>query len=86
MSPTSAAEPSPLARAAAIQACADGALTIRAAVEFSGISRTVLYELMAEGRLSPIRIGRRVLLPRAELVEILAAGMALKEVKDRNGA
>ena len=57
--------------------CEDGALTIKAAVEFSGIGRTKLYELMRTGQLHQIRVdgSARTLLARRELVEILARGM-----------
>ena len=50
-------------------------MTINAASSFSGIGRTVIYELLREGRLTPIRLGRRVLIPRAQLIEILADGI-----------
>jgi len=71
----SPAESSPTARADAIEVCAAGALTIKSASEFTGISRTVLYELITEGRLTPIRLGRRVLLPKVQLIAILANGI-----------
>lgn len=33
-----------------------------------GIGKNSLYKLIAEGRLKPVKIGRRTLLPDAELV------------------
>lgn len=51
-----------------------GALRIPAAVAFSGLSRSTLYALEAQGRLRMIRVGRRVLVPRKELERLLAAG------------
>jgi excisionase family DNA binding protein len=58
------------------QMAADGALGVREAQEFlGGVSRSHLYELMERGELAYSKIGRRRLLPRAELRRLLAAGM-----------
>lgn len=54
---------------------ADGTLTIGDAVRFSGIGRTALYRLMGAGRLPYAQQGRRRLVPRKALVELLAAGL-----------
>jgi len=51
---------------------ADGAITIEEAVRWSGIGRTRIYSLMAEGRLRYAQVGRRRLIPRAALRQILA--------------
>ena len=60
---------------AAEEVCAEGALTIRAACEFCGLSRTTIYGLIRKGRLHPIHVGGRTLLARRQLVELLAGGM-----------
>lgn len=55
-----------------LRICADGALTVKQAVDFTGISRSVLYEHMGTGEIRVVRVGRRTLLPRSELVRLLA--------------
>ena len=54
----------------------DGAVTVGKAVEFSGIGRTELYELMAAGAVPYTTHGTRRLIPRRALVRLLAARMA----------
>lgn len=51
---------------------ADGALTVEAAVQFSGIGRTTLYTLMESGELQFTKVGARRLIPRRALVELLS--------------
>jgi excisionase family DNA binding protein len=53
----------------------DGAMTIAEAVRFSSMGRTKIFALLAAGQLPYARIGRRRLIPRAALVEYLAAKM-----------
>lgn len=55
--------------------CGDGAVSIREAVGFTGISRAELYRRMGKGSLPSIVIGRRRLLPRRALVALLASGL-----------
>jgi len=55
---------------------ADGALGIRQAAEWLGISRSRLYELLAEGGIPTVRIGRRRVVPRAALRAFLAERLA----------
>jgi excisionase family DNA binding protein len=50
----------------------DGALTIEAAVEFSGLGRTRLYELMTAGEIRYLKAGARRLIPKVELQNYLA--------------
>ena len=50
----------------------DGALRVRDAVAFSGLSRTALYELIQSGELASVRIGKRRLIPKRALVQLLA--------------
>ncbi len=49
----------------------DGAMSVADAVTFSGIGRTTLYELMRAGRLPSISLGRKRLVPKAALVQLL---------------
>lgn len=43
------------------------AYRVNAACQVLGIGRTKLYGLINEGRIRPIKVGRRVLIPRSEL-------------------
>ena len=45
--------------------------TIRSAAAATGISRAVLYKLVADGELLAARFGRRVIIPRRELERLL---------------
>src|SRR5436305_1339004 len=51
------------------------ATAVAAFCQFTGISRTFLYALMDGGRLRYIKLGKRRLIPRAELVRLLAGGL-----------
>ncbi|MFO0848374.1 MAG: hypothetical protein U0871_07445 [Gemmataceae bacterium] len=53
----------------------DGAVDVRAASEFTGWGRTSLYAAMADGRLPFVRLGKRRLVPRRALVELLRANV-----------
>ncbi len=55
---------------------AEGCLTVRQAVEFSGLSRTRVYELLREGVLRSTTVGTRRLIYRRSLRELLARGAA----------
>jgi len=37
------------------------------------IGRTVLFEMLADGRVKAVRLGRRVLIPREELARLLGS-------------
>lgn len=56
----------------------DGAISIKEAVQFTGISRTTLYKLMENGKLPYGCIGRRRLLHRNALRELLASNTVLR--------
>jgi excisionase family DNA binding protein len=49
-------------------------LAIKQVIYELGISRTALYELIAEGKLKTVKIGRRRLVP-IEAIEELIAGL-----------
>jgi excisionase family DNA binding protein len=55
---------------------ADGALTVTAAAQFSGIGRSRLYELMTTGDLPFCQVGTRRLIPRRALAALLARHIA----------
>lgn len=49
----------------------DGTLTIQQAVSFSGLPRTNLYEAMNRRELAWTKVGRRRLIPKRALVDML---------------
>ncbi len=65
---------------------ADGMLTMKQAVEFSGIGRTTLYELIASKRIIAAWEGRRRLIPKRELIRYRAEKMLEQQVDERGGA
>jgi excisionase family DNA binding protein len=48
-------------------------VTIAEAAELLGISRALAYELAARGELPIIRLGRRMVVPRARLLALVGA-------------
>jgi len=54
------------------EAVIDGALRIDDAVKWSGLGRTALYQYMQAGELAYFHAGRRRLIPRRALVDLLA--------------
>ena len=64
----------------------DGALTVPAACEFSGLSRTAIYSAMRSGELPFLQRGGRRLIPRRALAEMLAAGMQPSEERSDDAA
>ncbi len=61
-----AADPNPFGK---------GALQLRAVTAKYGIGRSVLYEMMADGRLPYSRVGNRRVIPAAAIEALLARGM-----------
>jgi excisionase family DNA binding protein len=51
-------------------------LTIKQATVFTGLSQATIYALIREGRLSKTKIGRRTLLQRSELVDLVTPNPA----------
>jgi excisionase family DNA binding protein len=47
-------------------------LTVPEAAELLGVGRTTLYELVRAGKFPAVRLGRRILIPRRALDEVLA--------------
>jgi excisionase family DNA binding protein len=54
-------------------------LTVPEAARLIGISRMTAYVAVREGTIPSIRIGRRVLVPRAALDRLLAAASAVRD-------
>ena len=52
-------------------------MTVKQAVEFTNLSHTTIYALIKEGRLSKIKIGRRTLLQRNELIKLVTPAQAV---------
>lgn len=50
----------------------DGSLRVPAAIRFSGLGRSALYEAMAKGTLPFFKVGAARLIPRLALIEYLA--------------
>lgn len=55
---------------------AEGVMSVAEAVAFSRLSKAELYKAMAAGRLTFVKYGRRRLVPRKALVDLLAAGLS----------
>ncbi len=53
----------------------EGAMTVREAARWTGISRSDLYRLMDSGRLPWLKPCRNRLIPRKALVELMAADL-----------
>ncbi|HXY28855.1 MAG TPA: helix-turn-helix domain-containing protein [Acidimicrobiales bacterium] len=50
-------------------------LTVEEAAYLLNISRTLAYELVARGELPALRLGRRIVIPRATLDELIATAI-----------
>lgn len=53
----------------------DGLLSVKEAIQFSGVKMTLLYALMGRGELPFVKIGDRRLIPRRALVELAAKSL-----------
>ena len=56
------------------------------AVRVSGISRSVLYDLIRRGELAIIKIGRRTLIADDDLCALIARHRVAKEATHRNAS
>jgi excisionase family DNA binding protein len=54
-------------------------LTVEQAAAMLGVSRGVAYEAVRAGQIPSIRLGRRILVPRARLLELLGAIPEMRE-------
>ena len=50
---------------------ANGAMGVRDAMVWTGLGRSALYDLMARGDLAYVKLGKRRLIPRNALMELL---------------
>ncbi len=53
----------------------EGAITVREATVFSGVPRSTLYEVMDRGELAYTKVGRRRLIMRRSLRDLLRRGL-----------
>jgi excisionase family DNA binding protein len=58
-----------------VEAVGGGLFTVTEATEFSRVSRSLLYSLMDSGELAYTKVGRRRLIPRRGLLEMLSRGL-----------
>ena len=58
-----------------LEAMSDGTLSITAACQFTGLSRSELYLRMNTGSLIFIKMGKRRLIPKRALTAMLAANV-----------
>ena len=57
-------------------AAVDRLITLKAARELLGVSRSKLYGLIADGALQPVKIGRRSYFSHAEIQDFIKALLA----------
>jgi excisionase family DNA binding protein len=55
-------------------------LTVEEAAGILGVSRGTAYEAVRSGELPSVRLGRRLLIPRARLLQLLGEPVALPDV------
>lgn len=70
--PRLAADPG-LPHARRLELAADGCVSVAEAVVFAGVSQAELYRSMDRGDVPFVKWGKRRLIPRVALVELLAA-------------
>ena len=58
---------------------ADGLLTVQEALDFTKLGRTDLYARMNRGELRSVKIGRRRLIPRRTLIDLLSCNLVKEE-------
>jgi excisionase family DNA binding protein len=59
----------------------DGLLTLPEAQAFSRLSRSDLYARMERGELAYVKLGRRRLIPRRALVELVAKNLVARQAQ-----
>ncbi len=59
-----------------LPACERKALSVDDAIPYSGVGRTTLYKFLAEGRLRSLKVGRKRLILREDLDDLLMAEVA----------
>jgi excisionase family DNA binding protein len=50
--------------------------SVKGAMAASGLGRSTIFQLMADGRLERVKVGKRTLIPRASLESLLTGAAA----------
>ncbi len=50
--------------------------SVKGAMAASGLGRSTIFQLMADGRLDRVKVGKRTLIPRASLESLLSGDAA----------
>jgi excisionase family DNA binding protein len=58
---------------------ADGLLTVQEALDFTKLGRTDLYARMNSGELRSVKIGRRRLIPKRALIDLISRNLVKEE-------
>lgn len=56
----------------------NGAISVKEAARLLGVSRSLLYAMMETGKLAYARIGRRRVIPRKAIQEVLAENIVVR--------
>lgn len=59
----------------------DGLCTVKEAVEFWGVKKSLVYSLMERGEIPYVRIGRRRLIPRRFLIQFAAENLVARNTE-----
>ena len=59
---------------------ADGLVTVREAAQWLGLGRAKLYQMMEQGELAYVKIGRARRIPRGALVDVAVSGLVWRDV------
>ncbi len=55
---------------------AEGLMRIKEVVEFLGIGRSTVYELIADGKLASVQVGRSKRVPRKAVIQFAASRLS----------
>ena len=58
---------------------ADGTLSVKAAMAFTGMGRRTIEDAVRRGALPVVRLGRRIAIPKKALVQFLAERIDLRK-------
>jgi hypothetical protein len=57
----------------------DGVMTVPEGQDFSRLSRSALYALMERGELAYLKLGKRRMIPRRALVQMMERGLVIRQ-------
>jgi excisionase family DNA binding protein len=57
----------------------DGVMTVPEGQQFSRLSRSALYALMERGELAYVKLGKRRMIPRRALMEMMERGLVVRQ-------